>query len=35
MEHMARYLQVTNSEKAMVMKVKGGEIRANKEVLNL
>jgi hypothetical protein len=35
MAHLAKYLQITRSEKVMVMKVKGGEIRGKKEVLNL
>jgi hypothetical protein len=35
MAHLAKYLHVNRSEKGTVMKVKGGEIRGKKEVLNL
>lgn len=34
MAHLAKYLHITTSE-MMVMKVKGGELRGEKTVLNL
>ncbi len=35
MAHLAKYLHMVMSEKAMVMKVKGGEIKGKSAVLNL
>jgi len=35
MAHMAKYLHITTSEKMIVMKVKGGEIRGKIGFLNL